>query len=97
MHKTKRTETWSVGVGQSEYEDGRHAPDFGCGHKHKKVATAEECEGKLKRFRCDNCGRPWGNCRGTSFACRSPKMVCSARWYNSYIFKEIDGKIVQGQ
>ena len=93
---TLKKESWSVGVGSSTYMDGRRAPDFDCGHSHKSYESAEKCEGKLKGFWCENCDRPWGSCVGTYFTCRSPRKVCSARWYNSYIFRKVDGKIVHG-
>ena len=88
--------TWSVGVGESTLMDGSPTPDFDCGHKHRSAQSAEKCELKIRAYRCDNCSRPWGACSGTFFKCRSPQMVCSARWYNSYIFKMVDGKIVHG-
>lgn len=62
---------YTVGVGISVYADDRSpAPDITCGHRHRSTEAAEKCRDKLLGYHRDPAGG---------------SMICSAKWYNSYI------------
>ena len=76
----KQHEYYSVAVGRSTLMDYSPAPDFTCGHKHRSTEAAEKCQSKLLGYHRDPAGGG---------------MICSAKWYNSFIVGRENGKWVK--
>jgi hypothetical protein len=75
----KQHEYYTVAIGNSTYMDRTPAPDETCGHRHRSTETAEKCQSKLIGMHRDGTG----------------SMVCSAKWYNSYILGRENGKWIK--
>lgn len=62
-----------------------------CGHDHKSLAAAEQCQRKLVGAHCEACGQP----SDASWPCREhqSRIVCSATWYNSDIHEHEAGSM----
>ena len=91
--KTKKTTYSAVVESRSSSVDyQRWDEQVNCGHRHKTIATAQQCLDAKRRLVCEHgryAGLPCRHCLGGSAHGKS----CSATWYNGSIHNHNEERV----